>query len=236
MRRIAFTVDVEQDAPPYFATWRGMEQGFPSLLSLLERHGIPATFFVTGVAAGKFPDLIKHAAVTHEIGCHGYDHERYDRLPAEHQRTLIRRATDLIHEITGKAPAGFRAPNFRYSAATMHAIRDLGYRYDASRASYHPMPLGIPAGLAQIANTLPSSVLRLPTAISGPLIATTMLLTSTVVLDFHPWELVKMSDVRPDIRFATGRTAEHRLDALFTRLRARGITFVTMNDVAADMS
>jgi len=51
MPRVAFTVDVEQDAPPFLQTWQGIEKGLPAMLELLAKHDVPATFFVTGLAA-----------------------------------------------------------------------------------------------------------------------------------------------------------------------------------------
>ena len=233
MRRVAFTVDVEQDAPPYFATWRGMEDGLPRLCELLERYAIHATFFVTGVAALRYPLLVQSAAASHEIGCHGFNHERYDRLPADEQNTLIRKATQSLRQVTSRSLNGFRAPNFRYDDHTMRAVREAGYTYDASRASYHRAPRGNPGGLPQVSNTFPSSVLRLPLTMSTLLLDAAFAATRTVVLDFHPWELVPMSGVRADIRFATGRTALQRLDALFSTLQNDGVAFVTMSEVAA---
>ncbi len=120
MRRVAFTVDVEQDAPPYFSTWRGMEVGMPLLLSLLDAHSIRATMFVTGQSATRFPEIIAVAAEQHEIGCHGLDHARLDRLSEQQQRRQVTEATAILQDVTGMAPAGFRAPNFKYTQETLN--------------------------------------------------------------------------------------------------------------------
>jgi peptidoglycan/xylan/chitin deacetylase (PgdA/CDA1 family) len=46
---VAFTVDLEPDCPPFLQGYRGMEQGAPALLDLLDAECVPATFFTTRV-------------------------------------------------------------------------------------------------------------------------------------------------------------------------------------------
>jgi peptidoglycan/xylan/chitin deacetylase (PgdA/CDA1 family) len=48
---VCLTVDLEQDCPPFLSGYRGMEEGFPRLLQLLEEEGVAATFFCTGEVA-----------------------------------------------------------------------------------------------------------------------------------------------------------------------------------------
>ena len=123
MRNVAFTVDVEQDAPPQLNTWRGMEEGLPTLLDLLSKHDIRATFFVTGEAAKKFPRLISKIAKEHEVGCHGYKHERFDKLSAKEQFPRIEMATKILTKVVKQRILGFRAPNFRPSVRTFAALK-----------------------------------------------------------------------------------------------------------------
>jgi hypothetical protein len=52
------------------------------------------------------------------------------------------------------------------------------------------------------------------------------------VLDFHVWEVVKMTGVRFDCRFATGETALHRLDQVLHYLLSKGAKFMLMREVA----
>ena len=42
---VYITVDVEPDCPPYMWTWRGMEEGMPRLLQLLDTEKVPVTLF-----------------------------------------------------------------------------------------------------------------------------------------------------------------------------------------------
>jgi peptidoglycan-N-acetylglucosamine deacetylase len=230
--QVAFTVDVEQDAPPFLSTWHGVEAGLPSLLELLSKHGVPATFFVTGQTAERYPGLIADISSGHEVSCHGYEHERFDRLVIEEQRRRIDTATELLKAVTGRRPPGFRAPNFRLTWQTLAILEQSGYTYDASRARYKRFPAQRDSSLTVIPNTLPSSVLRLPTWLSRQILRACLRLLPLVVLDYHPWELVEMSDVRFDLRHGTGKKALGRLDKTLSYLLSRETEFVTLEQVA----
>jgi len=230
---VIFSVDVEQDAPPYLNTWRGVEEGLPKLLEILGELGIRATFFVTGKCCEKFPARISEIARSgHEIGCHGYAHERLDKLPSSEQLSRIKLATKIIERVTGERPLGFRSPNFKANEQTYRILADMGYLYDSSVSVYGRTPRPEGLGLIEIQNVWPSSMLRLPPAISKPLILISARMFAPLVLDFHSWELIELSGVRWDCRFATGKTAEKRLKKLLIwMLRARG-KFITMGEYA----
>jgi peptidoglycan/xylan/chitin deacetylase (PgdA/CDA1 family) len=67
----------------------GTRQGVPRILALLERHRIPATFFVPAVIAMLHPDEQRRVVEAgHEIGIHGWIHERNSALPAAAERDL----------------------------------------------------------------------------------------------------------------------------------------------------
>src|SRR5260221_5549594 len=70
--RVSLTVDFEPDCPPYLSsTFRGVEQGAPALLDLLDRRGVRATWFTTAEVAERYPAAV--AAVVqagHQLGCH----------------------------------------------------------------------------------------------------------------------------------------------------------------------
>jgi len=232
MPQVALTIDVEQDAPPFLDTWRGIERGLPLMLELLAKHDVPATFFVTGTAAERFPELIAEISQRHEVSCHGYEHERFDALAVEEQRRRIEKATEILHKVTGTRPPGFRAPNFKLTAQTLAILEQIGYIYDASKATYKSFPRRSCFSLVEIPNTLPSSFLRLPTWLSRQVLRLCLCFLPLVVLDYHPWELVKMSNVRFDLRYGTGDKALSRLDRTISDLQGRGTTFVTLKEVA----
>jgi peptidoglycan/xylan/chitin deacetylase (PgdA/CDA1 family) len=232
MPQVALTIDVEQDAPPFLTTWQGVEKGLPLMLELLAKHDVPATFFVTGLAAERFPGLISEISRGHEVSCHGYGHERFDRLAVEEQQERIQKATEILQKITGTKPPGFRAPNFKLTAQTIVILQEIGYVYDSSKASYKRAPTRSSSTLVEIPNTLPSSFLRLPICLSRSVLSLCLRSLPLVVLDYHPWELVEMSNIRFDLRFATGDKALDRLDRIISYLHTTGTRFVTLEEVA----
>jgi peptidoglycan/xylan/chitin deacetylase (PgdA/CDA1 family) len=111
----------------------GARVGVPRLLALLGRYDVKASFYVPAVAALLHPDEQRRVvAEGHEIGVHGWIHERNSVLPAEHERDLMFRAADALESITGVRPVGIRTPSWDFSPATLEIIRDLGLSYDSS--------------------------------------------------------------------------------------------------------
>ncbi|MGA8848993.1 MAG: polysaccharide deacetylase family protein [Dehalococcoidia bacterium] len=232
MTQVALTIDVEQDAPPFLNTWQGIEKGLPLMLKVLAKHDVPATFFITGLAAERYPKLIAEVSQRYEVSCHGYEHERFDILAVEEQRKRIQKATEILQKVTGTKPLGFRAPNFKLTVQTLALLEQIGYIYDASEVSYKRAPRRSSDSLVEIPNTLPSCFLRLPSWLSRQVLSLCLRFLPLVVLDYHPWELVRMSNVRFDMRFATGDKALNRLDRTISYLHTSGTRFVTLKEVA----
>jgi len=106
----------------------------PRILALLDKFKIPATFFVPAITARLHPAEIKAilAKGRHEIGMHGWIHERNSLLAEKEERELMQRSYAVLKEATGKAPAGIRTPSWDFSPATLKIIRELGLLYDSS--------------------------------------------------------------------------------------------------------
>jgi peptidoglycan/xylan/chitin deacetylase (PgdA/CDA1 family) len=106
----------------------------PRILALLDKYGLPASFFVPAVTALLHPAEIKAimAGGRHEIGLHGWIHERNSLLSEEEERTLMKKSFDTLKQIAGKAPVGIRTPSWDFSAYTLKLIRELGLLYDSS--------------------------------------------------------------------------------------------------------
>lgn len=232
MGEVAFTVDVERDVPTTPTTWRGVTQGLPRLLDLLSKHRVVATFFVTGRAAEAFPDSIKTISRDHEVGCHGYEHERLDTMEREEQSHRIHLATRILRQITGQEIHGFRAPSFRPSETTFQILGGMGYLYDASNTHYMEGPDPTPFGLVEISNSFPSSFLRLPTMLSASTLRLCLTAAPIIVLDYHVWELTRVKNYKFDCRFATGEVAYRRLDKVLGYLSSRNVRFKSMKEIA----
>lgn len=105
-------------------------------LKILEQHDMRATFFVLGWVCEHDPHLVREIRDRgHEIGSHGYGHELvFKQTPGEF-RDDVSRSVDLLGEITGEMPKGYRAPSFSINGDCLWALdilAELGFRYDAS--------------------------------------------------------------------------------------------------------
>jgi peptidoglycan/xylan/chitin deacetylase (PgdA/CDA1 family) len=112
----------------------GARVALPRVLGLLESKAVPATFFFPAWSLKLAPDQAAQiqAAGLHEIGVHGWIHELNTDLDAETELRLVRQATDVITEISGQRPVGFRAPSWNHSPNTLNIIRELGFIYESS--------------------------------------------------------------------------------------------------------
>ena len=101
----------------------------PRILALLDRHAIPATFFVPGHTLATFPDSVASiVAAGHELGCHGWAHEDLATLPADMERDVMARSFAAIGEASGVPPHGFRAPYWSLSDADARPRRRARFR------------------------------------------------------------------------------------------------------------
>jgi peptidoglycan/xylan/chitin deacetylase (PgdA/CDA1 family) len=111
----------------------GNRIGVPRILDLLERHAIPASFFVPAVIAKLYPEEQRRVVKEgHEVGIHGWIHERNSILAPKDERELMLRSADALRQITGTPPVGMRTPSWDFSQATLAIVRELGLLYDSS--------------------------------------------------------------------------------------------------------
>jgi peptidoglycan/xylan/chitin deacetylase (PgdA/CDA1 family) len=97
----------------------------PLLLALLEKHAVPATFFVLGKYASAHPGLTAEiAARGHVIGNHTYGHHSLIFFSRRQIVDELKRCDDAVFRATGKRtacvrpPFGFRGPQFFAAART----------------------------------------------------------------------------------------------------------------------
>lgn len=139
---VAYTVDfdgmgneVGKGLAPFAAHSAGRysaRRGIPRHLEMLDRLGVPATFFVPGYDAECSPGTVREiVARGHEVGAHGYVHEGM-LLPAEEERRRLRLTHEILTGLTGRAPVGWRSPSGQKTTVTMPTLIELGYAYDSS--------------------------------------------------------------------------------------------------------
>jgi polysaccharide deacetylase family protein (PEP-CTERM system associated) len=114
-----------------------LERQSAAIFDLLDELGAKATFFVLGMTAERYPDLVRAiAARGHELACHGYAHRRVPTQSADEFRADVERCAQLLEELVGKRPLGYRAPAFsitRDSPWAYDVLAELGFRYDSSQ-------------------------------------------------------------------------------------------------------
>jgi peptidoglycan-N-acetylglucosamine deacetylase len=133
----------------------GARVGARRVLALLARHSVPATFFMPAVSALLHPDEVRrYAAEGHEVGMHGWIHERNMILAPADERELALRSIDTLEKTAGVRPVGIRTPSWDFSPATLGITRELGLLYDSSLMAddepYEVLENGEPTGIVEI--------------------------------------------------------------------------------------
>ena len=223
------TFDIEEhfqvsrfDSPIRRRHWGSFESRVTSntckLLDLLARHQTRATFFILGWVAERHPALIKQIVECgHEVASHGYAHELVTAQTPELFRADVKRAKQILEDLTGLPIHGYRAPGFTITRETLWALPVLaeeGFTYDSSIVPIRHDHCGIPGAdpwphLRQTASgpiwEIPPSTaklggLRLPIAGGSyfrllPFALLHRLLKGIekqgrpLMMYFHPWEL-----------------------------------------------
>ena len=134
----------------------GARVGLPRIMTLLDKHKIPASFFIPSVSLAITPSMASliNASGRHEIAVHGWIHELNMTLPDSAERALLAKAVAELTAMTGKKPVGYRAPSWNFSPNTLTILRDMGFRYESSLmaddAPYELLQRGHPTGLVEL--------------------------------------------------------------------------------------
>lgn len=116
--RVALTFD---DGPNAEAT--------PRILDTLGALGVPATFFLLGRHAERWPSLVRRiAAEGHQVANHGYAHRRLHLAGPGRAASDLTAGTRAIIDACGVTPRHFRAPHGFRSPFVSPAARRLGQR------------------------------------------------------------------------------------------------------------
>jgi peptidoglycan/xylan/chitin deacetylase (PgdA/CDA1 family) len=111
----------------------GPRVGVPRLLGLLAHLEVPATFFVPGYIAENHPRMVEAIiADGHEIGLHGYLHEKLAHLTEAEEEAILARSIEILTRLTGSRPVGFRAPWFEINPWTPALLARHEINYCAS--------------------------------------------------------------------------------------------------------
>ncbi len=110
----------------------GAKVGVPLLLDLLRRLDLPASFFVPGRVAERYPQRIEDIlAAGHEIGHHGYTHTSPAKLTREQEESELVRGRDVLTSL-GAEVIGYRSPSWDFSPSTLDLLVEHGFRYSSN--------------------------------------------------------------------------------------------------------
>ncbi|WP_053912861.1 polysaccharide deacetylase [Streptomyces sp. SCSIO 75703] len=155
---VAFTFDVDAESPllstdPSLADRMGVMShqaygplvGVPRLLDVLDGLQVPGTFFVPGYTAHRHPGAVRAIADGgHDIAHHGYLHESLVGVDERAERDYLERGLEALESLTGRRPAGYRAPMWEMNWRTPGLLHEYGFLYDSTLMDAdHPYELAV---------------------------------------------------------------------------------------------
>ncbi|MFC3337797.1 polysaccharide deacetylase family protein [Paracandidimonas soli] len=160
---VIFSVDVDAESP---YLWRnrmepkngvseieqrryGPRQGMSRIMGLLEKHAIKGSFYVPGIVAQTYPDLLPRLLEQgHEVAYHGYLHERLDALAPETSEAFLSQTMEIFERQTGLRNLGYRSPSFEHTPQSLALLKRMGVSYDSTLMGFdHPYEID---GLTEI--------------------------------------------------------------------------------------
>ena len=111
----------------------GPRIGVPRLLGLLKHLELPATFFIPAYIAEHHPRMVEAiVAGGHEIGLHGYLHEKLAYVTEVEEEAILLKSIEILTRLTGARPVGYRAPWFEINPWTTDLLVRHQIEYCAS--------------------------------------------------------------------------------------------------------
>ena len=128
------------------------------LIDFLNDLGVRCTFFVIPIQdyspclRSEFATCLRFASTSgHELSLHGYEHVKNEfgyfypiplsiiPIPSfEKQKERIALAKEVLTQLTGVEPLGFRSPFYLYNNATYEVLSALNFKYDSSKTIFKP--------------------------------------------------------------------------------------------------
>ncbi len=111
----------------------GMKRGLNRVLKVLREYDLPATFFVPGMVAERYPEQIEMLADEgYEIALHGYAHENFGLLSGSEIQEVLEKGVCAVEKVTGSNPVGFRVPEGEMTAELYRKLEQMGFAYSSS--------------------------------------------------------------------------------------------------------
>jgi len=133
---ISYVVDPEK-APMRMALMSefayGPKVGVFHILDLLDLYEITASFFIPGRVVELHSDAVKEIQHRgHDVGHHGYMHERPDTLSHAQEEKVLMKGIEVIESVTGRRPSGYRSPAWELKPSSPSLLLKHGFKYDSS--------------------------------------------------------------------------------------------------------
>jgi peptidoglycan/xylan/chitin deacetylase (PgdA/CDA1 family) len=110
----------------------GPRVGVPRILALLAEYGLPATFFVPGLTAERYPQTVADILEAgYEVAHHSWSHRSPVDLTIEEERADFERALGVLQRL-GVEVRGHRAAMWEASWETPALVAEHGLTYDSS--------------------------------------------------------------------------------------------------------
>ena len=98
-----------------------------TLIDILAKYDIKATFFVVGDWVEKYPESAKALSdAGHEVMSHSLHHDHYNSLSSDQIVADLNAANEKIAAVTGKTPTLIRCPYGEYDDHVISAVRSIG--------------------------------------------------------------------------------------------------------------
>lgn len=121
---------------------KSLLDGLDVYVDLLNELSIPSSFFVLGeIAKNKIDYFRDLAACGHDIGSHGWDHQRPLTMTTNAFREDIERCMRPMKKINGDNGFGYRAPCFSLDRERLDIVQEARFIYDSSRIDFGNHPL-----------------------------------------------------------------------------------------------
>jgi peptidoglycan-N-acetylglucosamine deacetylase len=111
----------------------GPRVGMRYILDLLDLYEIKASFFIPGRTVELHTDVVQEIVGRgHDIGHHGYMHERPDSLDDELEEKVVLKGLEVMTAAAGRRPVGYRSPAWELKPGSPALLRSHGFTYDSS--------------------------------------------------------------------------------------------------------
>jgi peptidoglycan-N-acetylglucosamine deacetylase len=189
--RLIFTLDLEDHLGTYERDARFVRNTI-SVLDLLDCLNVRGTFFVVARIAETHPQLVREVAVRgHEIACHSYDHVPITSETPASFAIKLRKAKELLEQIASHKVAGFRAPIFSLTHATLWAVEvigEAGFEYSSSVLPA-PNPLYAFDGAPRTPFCWPNGLLEFPVPVAS-FLGVRLPFLGGVYFRYLPWSMI----------------------------------------------